>query len=72
MASLARFAEDGPYRAFGLRLSFRLTSHGSWPRMLWHELRSVPVMRRERRRAMAAMRLPSDVALPPATESRSG
>ena len=27
-----------PYRAFGLRLSFRFTAHGSWPRMLWHEL----------------------------------
>ena len=57
-----------PYRAFGLRLSFRFTSHGSWPRMLWHELRNLPALRRERRRAMAEMRLPPELALPPADE----
>ena len=55
-----------PYRVFGLHLSFRLTWHGSWPRMLWHELRNLPALRRERRRAMAAMRLPPEVTLPSA------
>lgn len=54
-----------PYRLFGLRLSFRLTPHGSWPRMLWHELRNLPALRRERGRAMAEMRLPPEVSLPP-------
>jgi hypothetical protein len=29
--------------------------------MLWHELRSMPAARRERRRAMAAMRLPPEL-----------
>jgi hypothetical protein len=53
-----------PYRVFGLRLSFRFTPHGDWPRMLWHELRELPALRRERRRAMAEMRLPPEVALP--------
>jgi glucosamine-6-phosphate deaminase len=53
-----------PYRVLGLRLSFRFTSRGSWPRMVWHELRNVPAMRRERRRAMSEMRLPPEVALP--------
>ena len=53
-----------PYRRFGLRLSFRLTAHGSWPRMLWHELRNLSAMRRNRRRAMAEMRLPPEVLLP--------
>jgi glucosamine-6-phosphate deaminase len=54
-----------PYRVFGLRLAFRLTPHGSWPRMLWHELRNLPALRRERRRAMAEMRLPPEASLPP-------
>jgi len=58
-----------PYRIFGLRLAFRWTPHGNWPRMLWHELRSLPALRRERRRAMAEMRLPPEVALPPADEA---
>ena len=53
-----------PYRVFGLRLSFRLTAHGSWPRMLWHELRNLSAMRRNRRRAMVEMRLPPEVLLP--------
>ena len=53
-----------PYRVFGMRLSFRFTPRGSWPRMLWHELRNLPRARRERRRAMATMRLPPEVALP--------
>ena len=52
-----------PYRVFGLRLSFRLSARGRWPRMLLHELRNLPAMRRERRRAMAEMRLPPEVTL---------
>jgi glucosamine-6-phosphate deaminase len=62
-----------PYRVFGLRLSFRLTSHGSWPRMLAHELRNLPVLRRERRQAMAEMRLPPEESLPsPDPSTRAG
>ncbi len=53
-----------PYRVFGLRLSFRFTARGSWPRMLWHELRNLPAARRARRRAMAEVRLAPEVALP--------
>jgi glucosamine-6-phosphate deaminase len=49
-----------PYRGLGLRLSFRVTTHGSWPRMLWNEVRQLPELRRARRRAMAAMRLPPE------------
>jgi glucosamine-6-phosphate deaminase len=55
-----------PYRTFGLRLSFRFTSRGSWTRMLWHEVRNLPAMRGKRRRAMVEMRLPPETALPPA------
>ena len=53
-----------PYRLFGLRLSFRSTPHGSWLRMLGHEFRNLPIMPRERRRAMAEMRLPPELELP--------
>jgi glucosamine-6-phosphate deaminase len=59
-----------PYRSFGLRLSFRYAWRGSWPRMLWHELRNFPAMRRERRRAMAAVRLPPEVQLPPGSVAK--
>jgi hypothetical protein len=58
-----------PYRLFGLRLSFAWTLHGPWPRMLAHELRSARWMRRERRGALAAMRLPAEIALPPGDSS---
>jgi len=62
-----------PYRVLGLRLSFRCSAQGSWLRMLWHEFRNLPAVRRERRRAMAAVRLPPEVALPPAdAELRAG
>jgi glucosamine-6-phosphate deaminase len=54
-----------PYRLFGLRLAFAWTLHGPWPRMLAHELRSARSMRRARRGALAAMRLPAEIALPP-------
>ncbi len=53
-----------PYRLFGLRLSFAWTAHGSWGRMLAHELRLLPAMRGARRRAFAAMRLPAELGLP--------
>ena len=49
-----------PYRVFGLRLSFRVTAHGNWPRMLRHEFSVLGAARRERRRAMAEMRLPPE------------
>ena len=53
-----------PYRLFGLRLSFAWTPHGRWDHMLAHELREAPAMRRERRSALAAMRLPAELELP--------
>jgi glucosamine-6-phosphate deaminase len=52
-----------PYRLFGLRLSFAWTLHGDWGRMLAHEFREAPAMRRERRGALAAMRLPAELGL---------
>jgi glucosamine-6-phosphate deaminase len=55
-----------PYRTFGVRLSFRWTAHGDWPRMLWHEVRSLPAARRSRRRAMSEVRLPPELGLPSA------
>jgi glucosamine-6-phosphate deaminase len=62
-----------PYRALGLSVAFRFTPRGRWPRMLWHELRSLPAARHERRRAMAEMRLPPELQLPRANEpARSG
>lgn len=57
-----------PYRLFGLRLSFSWTLHGRWARMLAHELREAPAMRRERRRALAAVRLPAELTLPRAED----
>jgi hypothetical protein len=36
--------------------------------MLEHELREAPAMRRERRSAYAAMRLPAELALPRAED----
>jgi DUF218 domain len=56
-----------PYRMLGLDLSFAWTPHGPWPRMLAHELREAPAMRRERRRAMGEMRLPAELELTPAS-----
>jgi glucosamine-6-phosphate deaminase len=58
-----------PYRTFGLRLSFAWAFHGPWPRLLWHELRSARWMRRERRRALAEMRLPAQLELRAAEEA---
>jgi hypothetical protein len=53
-----------PYRMFGLSLSFAPEFGGPWWRMLWSELRKARTMRSERRAAMAAMRLPAELALP--------
>ena len=49
-----------PFRRFGLETSFRFSPRGRWPRMLWHELTQLPAARRERREALAAMRLPRE------------
>jgi hypothetical protein len=53
-----------PYRTLGLALRFAGTPHGPWPRMLRHELQGMRSMRHQRRLAMAAMRLPAELALP--------
>jgi glucosamine-6-phosphate deaminase len=58
-----------PYRTLGLRLSFAGAFHGPWSRLLWHELRGVRSLRRQRRRAMAEMRLPAEIALPAHAEA---
>jgi glucosamine-6-phosphate deaminase len=52
-----------PYRSTGLALRFARTPHGPWPRMLWHELQGMRSVRYQRRLAMAAMRLPAELAL---------
>ena len=54
-----------PYRAFGLRLSFAWAFQRPSPRLLWEELRGLAPMRRQRREALAAMRLPPEVTRPP-------
>jgi glucosamine-6-phosphate deaminase len=49
-----------PYRRFGLEVdSDPARHHGPWPPMLAHELRELPAMARERRTAMAAVRVPT-------------
>lgn len=47
-----------PYRALGLRLRFAGELRGPWLRMLLNELGAARAMRRQRREALAAMRLP--------------
>lgn len=48
-----------PYRDFGLHVSYRPSfAHGSWSRMLAHELREARHARSQRRAAMAAMHPP--------------
>jgi hypothetical protein len=49
-----------PYRKYGVELSFAWTPHGDWLRMLAEEVRKLPLMRRERREAFGAMRLPPE------------
>jgi glucosamine-6-phosphate deaminase len=54
-----------PYRDFGLHVSYRPSfAHGSWPRMLVHELREARLARSQRRAAMAAMHPPPDHVAP--------
>jgi glucosamine-6-phosphate deaminase len=47
-----------PYRRHGLRLRMRYEWRGGWLRMLRNELRLMPAVTEQRRRALAAMRLP--------------
>ena len=54
------------YRTLGLRLSFSPTRGAGWRRMLRNELMGMRSMRRRRREAIAEMRLPPEVELPPA------
>ena len=54
-----------PYRAFGLGLSFRRAWHATNASVITEELAGLPSMRRQRRRALAEMRLPAETALPP-------
>ena len=54
-----------PYRDFGMHVSYRPSfAHGSWPRMLAHELREVRRAGSQRRAAMAAMHPPPDHVAP--------
>jgi uncharacterized SAM-binding protein YcdF (DUF218 family) len=46
---------------YGLEVGFAFDRHGDWPRMLAHELRGLPAMAGERRRALADMALPRDL-----------
>jgi glucosamine-6-phosphate deaminase len=55
-----------PYRSFGLRLRLAPETDGPWLRPLLSELLAFRSMRDQRRRAMAAMRLPAPPALPAA------
>jgi glucosamine-6-phosphate deaminase len=53
------------YRGFGTRVSFRpAVGHGGWGRLLAQELRGLPSAPGQRRRALAEMRLPPELALP--------
>lgn len=54
-----------PYRTLGLRLRFRLAWHGATASVIANELRGLLRMSGQRRRALAAMRLPPEIALPP-------
>lgn len=57
-----------PYRVLGLRLHFRFAWHGTTANVIATEVQGLRRMRRQRRRALAAMRLPPEVALPPVDE----
>jgi glucosamine-6-phosphate deaminase len=59
-----------PYRALGLRLSFAAEMGGPWLRPLLSELVALGSLRAQRRRAMAAMRLPSQLSLSAGEASR--
>lgn len=51
-----------PYRRHGLRLSFRGAWDGTRAAVVAEELIGLPRMRRSRRRALAAMRLPAEIS----------
>ena len=53
------------YRSFDLRLSFTPARGGNWLRMLVTEIAGMRSMRRRRREAIAAIRLPPEIALGP-------
>ncbi len=59
-----------PYRALGLGLSFAPAYHRPWVAPLAHEIGELRDMRSDRRRAMAAMRLPAEPGLHGAGEAR--
>jgi hypothetical protein len=59
-----------PYRALGLRLSFAAEMGGPWLRPLLSELVALGSLRAQRRRAMAAMRLPPQLSLSAGEASR--
>ena len=59
-----------PYRTLALRLSFRVETKGPWLRPLLSELAALRAAPVQRRRAMAAMRLPAQAAL--STDEESG
>jgi glucosamine-6-phosphate deaminase len=58
-----------PYRTLALRLSFRVEMKGPWLRPLLSELAALRAAPVQRRRAMAAMRLPAQAALSTVEES---
>jgi glucosamine-6-phosphate deaminase len=58
-----------PYRTLGLRLSFSVERKGPWLRPLLSELAALRAAPVQRRRGMAAMRLPAQAALPAVEES---
>lgn len=61
-----------PYRALGLRLSFRTEVGGPWLRPLLSEVAGLRSIRAQRRRAMTTMRLPAQLSLPSPGESQPG
>jgi hypothetical protein len=55
-----------PFRRFGLRVSYPASfAHGSWSRMLRHELREARHARAERRSAMESTHTPPPLDVPP-------
>jgi glucosamine-6-phosphate deaminase len=61
-----------PYRVLGLRLRFRFAWHGTTASVIAGEVQGLRRMRRQRYRALAAMRLPPELALPPVPEESVG
>ena len=57
-----------PYRLLGLRVSFRVAWHGTTAGVIAEEAVGLLRMRRQRRRALAEMRLPPEAGPPPSVE----